>query len=25
MQSGAKTVTHTTQNGATNKHVEPDV
>jgi len=25
MQFGAKTVIHTTHNGATNKHVEPDV
>jgi len=25
MQPGAKTVIHTTHNGATNKHVEPDV
>jgi len=25
MQSGAETVIHTTHNGATNKHVGPDV
>jgi len=25
MQSGAKTITHTQHNGATNKHVGPDV
>jgi len=25
MQSGAKTVIHTTHNGATNNHVRPDV